>query len=237
VAVELVNDGDTLQMGVGTVAASLGRFLDFKNDLGIQTELITGGIADLVASGNVTGMRKSIHRGKVVGSAFVALSREELRKVNENPAFELFDFCYTDDLRRLIHLDNFVTVNNALVVDLTGQVSAEAFDHRPYTGVGGQTVFMLAGAYSPNGKSVSVVPSSSVPSTGARERVTRIVATLAPGTPVTVPRTYVDFVVTEFGIAELRGKTLQERARALCEIAHPDFRDSLRDSARELYRA
>ena len=237
VAVELVNDGDTLQMGVGTVSASLARFLDFRNDLGIQTELITGGIADLVERGNVTGLRKSIHRGKVVGSALAAMPQEELLKIHQNPAFEMYDFGYTDDLRRLIHIDNFVTVNNALVVDLTGQVSAEAFDHRPYTGVGGQTVFMLAGAYSPSGKSVSVVPSSSVPSTGNRERVTRIVATLAPGTPVTVPRTYVDYVVTEFGIAELRGKTVQERANALCNIAHPDFRDQLRDSARELYNA
>jgi 4-hydroxybutyrate CoA-transferase len=187
----------------------------------------------------VTGMRKAIHRGKVVGSAFVSLPREEMLQIHENPAFELYDFGYTDDLRRLIQLDNFVAVNNAMVVDLTGQVSAEAFDHRPYTGVGGQTVFMLAGAYSPNGKSISVLPSSSTPSSGTEvgKRVTRIVATLDPGTPVTVPRTYVDFVVTEFGIAELRGKTVQERARALCDIAHPDFRDALRDRARELYNA
>ncbi len=237
VAVELVNDGDTLQMGVGTVSASLGLFLDFRNDLGIQTELITGGITDLVENGNVTGLRKQIHRGKVVGSAFVSMPREEMLRIHDNPVFELYDFGYTDDLRRLIQLDNFVTVNNALVVDLTGQVSAEAFDHRPYTGVGGQTVFMLAGAYSPGGKSVSVVPSSSVPSTGDRQRVTRIVPVLAPGTPVTVPRTYVDYVVTEYGAAELRGKTVQERARALCEIAHPDFRDSLRDHAKSLYHA
>jgi acyl-CoA hydrolase len=236
VAVELVNDGDTLQMGVGTVSASLGRFLDFRNDLGVQTELVTGGIADLVANGNITGARKSLHPGKVVGSALVSMPREELLQIHENPVFELYDFGYTDDLRRLIQQENFVTVNNAMVVDLTGQVSAEAFDHRPYTGVGGQTVFMLAGAYSPGGKSVSVVPSSSVPSNGSG-RVTRIVATLAPGTAVTVPRTYVDYVVTEFGVAELRGKTVQQRARALCEIAHPDFRDELQDHAKRLYGA
>lgn len=236
VAVELVNDGDTLQMGVGTVSASLGHFLDFRNDLGIQTELITGGIAELVRRGNVTGVRKEIHRGKVVGSALVALPRDELEQIDGNPVFELYDFGYTDDLRRLIQLDHFVTVNNAMVVDLTGQVSAEGFDHRPYTGVGGQTVFMLAGAYSPGGKSVSVVPSSSLPADGG-ERKTRIVPSLAPGTPVTVPRTYVDFVVTEFGAAELRGRTVQQRARALCEIAHPDFRDVLRDHARRLYGA
>lgn len=236
VAVELVNDGDTLQMGVGTVSASLGRFLDFRNDLGIQTELVTGGIAELVERGNVTGARKQIHRGKVVGSALVSMPREELEMIDGNPVFELYDFGYTDDLRRLIQLENFVTVNNAMVVDLTGQICAESFDHRPYTGVGGQTVFMLAGAYSPGGKSVSVVPSSSVPSSGGG-RVSRILPALPPGTPVTVPRTYVDFVVTEYGAAELRGKTVAERARTLCEIAHPDFRDALRYEAKRLYGA
>jgi acyl-CoA hydrolase len=236
VASELVNDGDTLQMGVGTVSASLAPYLEHRNDLGIQTELITGGVADLVKRGVVTGARKTLHRYKVVGSALVALSREELLAIHENPVFELYDFGYTDDLRRLIQQENFVAVNNALIVDLTGQVSAESLDHRMYTGVGGQTVFMIAGAYSPGGKSVSVLPSSSVPSNTNR-RVSRIVPVLGPGAAVTVPRTYVDYVVTEQGIAELRGKTLKERARALVEISHPDFRPELARQARELYGA
>ena len=236
VGADLVNDGDTLQMGVGTVSASLGGFLDFRNDLGIQTELITGGIVDLVNKGVVTGRRKTLHPYKVVGSALVALDREEMLGIHENPVFELYDFGYTDDLRRLIQQQNFVAVNNALVVDLTGQVAAESFDHRMYTGVGGQTVFMIAGAYSPGGKSVSVLPSSSVTS-GDGVRVSRIVPALLPGTPVTVPRTYVDYVVTEHGIAELRGKTVRERARALVGIAHPDFRDELAAQAKERYRA
>jgi 4-hydroxybutyrate CoA-transferase len=234
VAVELINDGDTVQMGVGMVSASLGRFLDFRNDLGVQTELITGGVADLVEQGVVTGKYKTWHPGKVVGSACVVLPPEELAKMHQNPKFELYDFGYTDDLRHLIQQKNFVAVNNALNVDLTGQVSAEALDHRPYTGVGGQTVFMVAGAYSEGGKSVSVVPSSSVLSTNG-ERRSRIVPCLAPGAPITVPRTYVDYVVTEFGIAELRGKTLQQRAGALVEIAHPEFREELRQEARRMY--
>jgi acyl-CoA hydrolase len=234
VAAELVRDGDTVQMGVGTVSASLGRYLGLRSDLGIQTEIITSGIADLVRQGVVTGRRKTLHPGKVVGSAVVALEREEMAAIHENPVFELYDFGYTDDLRLLIRQENFVAVNNALVVDLTGQVSAEAFDHRIYTGVGGQTVFMIAGAYSPGGKSVSVLPSSSVPG-GTGRRVSRIVPALPPGTPVTVPRTYVDYVVTEHGIAELRGKTIRERVRALLEIAHPEFQDALREQARALY--
>ena len=234
VAVELINDGDTIQIGVGTVSAALGQFLDMRNDLGVQTELLTGGIAELAVRGVITGRHKSIHRGKVVASAIAGLGRDELELVNNNPIFELYDFGYTDDLRRLIHLDPFVAVNNALAVDLTGQVVAESFDHRPYTGVGGQTVFMLAGAYSPNGKSISVLPSSSLPS-GLGPRFSRIVPVLPPGTPVTVPRTYVDFVVTEFGIAELRGKTIAQRVHALCDIAHPDFRDELQSEGRRLY--
>ncbi len=234
VAAELVNDGDTLQLGVGTVSASVAPFLGFRNDLGIQTELVTGGIAGLVEQGVVTGKYKTIHKHKVVGSALVALSDDELRRIDGNPVFELYDFGYTDDLRRLIQIENFVTINNAMIVDLTGQVAAESFDHRPYTGVGGQTVFMLAGAYSRGGKSVSVLPSSSVP-TATGERVSRIVPGLPPGTPVTVPRTYVDFVVTEHGIAELRGKTVAERAAALIEIAHPDFREELRSEGKRLY--
>ncbi|MEE9279147.1 MAG: acetyl-CoA hydrolase/transferase C-terminal domain-containing protein [Myxococcota bacterium] len=236
VAAELVNDRDTLQMGVGTVSASLGLYLGAKNDLGIQTELITGGIVDLVKQGVVTGRYKTLHPYKVVGSGIVALSREELEAIHENPVFELYDFGYTDDLRRLIQQDNFVAVNNALVVDLTGQVSAESIDHRMYTGVGGQTVFMIAGAYSPGGKSVSVTPSSSVlSSTG--ERVSRIVPVLAPGGVVTVPRTYVDYVVTEYGIATLRGKTIKERARELAAVSHPDFRPELEQQASKLYGA
>lgn len=232
VAAELVNDGDTLQMGIGTVSASLAKYLGFRNDLGIQTELITGGTVDLVRAGVVTGKRKSMYPGKVVGSALVALTPEELAAIDGNPVFELYDFGTTDDLRRLAQQKNFVTVNNALVVDLTGQVSAESFDHRPFTGVGGQTVFMIAGAYSEGGRSVSVLPSSSRPAGGAR--VSRIVAGFPPGTAITVPRTFVDYVVTEHGIAELRGKSVRQRAAALLEVAHPEFRAELRAQARAM---
>jgi acyl-CoA hydrolase len=234
VAAELVNDGDTIQIGIGTVSASLAKFLGFRNDLGVQTELVTGGTAELVKRGVVTGKYKSLYPGKVVGSALVALGREELDAIDGNPVFELYDFGTTDDLRRLIQQKNFVAVNNAMVVDLTGQVSAEAWDHKPFTGVGGQTVFMIAGAYSEGGRSVSVVPSSSRPAGGAR--VSRIVPALPAGTPVTVPRTFVDYVVSEYGIAQLRGKSVRERVGAMIEVAHPDFREPLRKEARALYR-
>ena len=126
----------------------------------MQTELITGGVAQLVRDGVATGKYKTLHREKVVGSACVALPEEELRLIDGNPAFELYDFGYTDDVRMLVRHPNLVAVNNALMVDLTGQVAAESIGSRIWTGVGGQTAFMIAAQYSPGGRSVTVLPSS-----------------------------------------------------------------------------
>ncbi|MEQ8263959.1 acetyl-CoA hydrolase/transferase C-terminal domain-containing protein [Pseudohaliea sp.] len=236
VASELVNDGDTIQIGVGTVSSAMGLFLAGKRDLGIHTEVLTGGIVDLVKQGVVTGRYKKLHPYKVVATGVAALPQEELNEIHENPVFELYDFGYTDDLRIVSQLENFVAINNALLVDLTGQVTAESLDHRTYSGVGGQSVFMIAASYSNGGKSVSVLPSSSVPSSTG-QRVSRIVPVLPTGCSVTVPRTFVDYVVTEYGIAELRGKSIQERARALVAIAHPEMRPELERKAAELYHA
>lgn len=234
VASELVNNRDTIQLGVGTVSASMALYLTEKEDLGVQTELITGGIVELVKRGVVTGRYKSVHPCKVVGSALVALPPEEVEAIDGNPVYELYDFGYTDDLRMLVQVDRFVTINNALVIDLTGQISAESLGYQMYTGVGGQTVFMIAGAYSKGGKSVSVLPSSSVP-TATGTRVSRIVPYLDPGGVVTVPRTFVDYAVTEHGIATLRGKTIKERARELISVAHPDFRAELTRQAQQMF--
>jgi len=236
VASELVRDRDTLQIGVGTASSPLGLYLQGRRDLGIHTEVLTGGIVDLVKQGVVTGKYKAVHPHKVVATGIAALAREELDEIHENPVFELYDFGYVDDLRRVIQMENFVAVNNALLVDLTGQVAAESLDHRMYSGVGGQSVFMIAGAYSQGGRSVSVLPSSSIPSSTG-QRVSRIVPVLPPGCAVTVPRTFVDYVVTEHGIATLRGKSLRERARELVAIAHPDMRSELARQASALYGA
>ena len=165
----------------------------------------------------------------------MALAAEEMARIDGNPVFELYDFGYTDDLRRLIQIENFVTVNNALQVDLTGQVSAESIGHQMYTGVGGQTVFMIAGAYSPRrqvGERHAVeLGADARPVSGSRASCRRSIRAAS----VTVPRTYVDYVVTEHGIATLRGKTIKERVRALLEITHPDFRDELTAEATRLY--
>lgn len=232
VASELVNDRDTVQIGVGTVSAAIGMYLGNKLDLGVQTELITGGIAQLVEDGVVTGKYKTLHREKIVGSALVALDEEEMRMIDGNPVFELYDFGYTDDIRMLIRQDNLIAMNNALFVDLTGQVASETIGTRAWTGVGGQTAFMIAAQYSRGGRSIIVLPSSHVIN---GERVTRIMPTLPLGAIVTVPRTLVDHVVTEHGIATLRGKTVRERIGELIGVAHPDFRGELKTEAKKLY--
>jgi 4-hydroxybutyrate CoA-transferase len=232
VASELVHDRDTVQMGVGTVSAAVGLYLGDKQDLGVQTELITGGIAQLVRDGVVTGKYKTLHREKVVGSALVALDEEEMRLIDGNPVFELYDFGYTDDVRLLVQQDNLVAINNALLVDLTGQVASESLGPRIWTGVGGQTAFMIAAQYSRGGRSIIVLPSSHLIE---GQRVTRIVPVLPEGTLVTVPRTLVDYVVTEHGIASLRGKTVRERIGELIGVSHPDFRGELKAEAKRIY--
>jgi len=230
VASELVNDGDTLQIGIGDVTAAMALYLGGKQELGIQTELIPGGVVDLVEKGIITGSRKQIAPGKVVGSAFATLPREELARADMHPRFELWDFCHTDDLRTLVREENFVAINNALQIDLTGQVTAETLNGQVYSGPGGQTVFAVAACSSEGGRSVIAVPSSSLAADG--QRYSRIVPEMPAGTAITVPRTYVDYVVTEHGIATLRGKTVRQRAEELISVAHPDFRSELFAHAR-----
>ena len=232
IATELIRDRDTLQIGIGDVTAAMALYLEEKHDLGIQTELIPGGVIDLMEKGVVTGRYKQIAPGKVVGAAFAAISPEEARKAHLNPRIELWDFCHTDDLRLLVRQENFVAINNGLQVDVTGQVSAESLEGKVFSGPGGQTVFAVAASYCEGGRSIIALPSSSVVN---GERRSRIVAQLPPGSMVTVTRGYVDYVVTEQGIATLRGKTVRQRIEELVSVAHPDFRVELRKEAQRLY--
>jgi 4-hydroxybutyrate CoA-transferase len=228
---ELIQDGDCLQTGVGDVSASLPLFLEGKHDLGVQTELIPGGVMEMVERGVITGAKKQVAPGKVVGSAFAFAPPEEVAMAHLHPRLELWDFCRTDDLRILVQNHNYKAVNNALQVDLTGQVTAETFGPRIYSGPGGQTVFAVAASYSSGGASIIVLPSSSLVD---GERRSRIVTTLPAGTMVTVPRTFVDYVVTEHGIAKLSGKTVRERIDEMVSVAHPDFRTELRQEAKRV---
>jgi 4-hydroxybutyrate CoA-transferase len=232
VAHELVRDRDTLQIGVGTVSSALGLYLEHRHDLGIQTEAITAGIPDLVRRGVVTGRYKTVHPGLVVGSFMIDLSPADLAYIDRHPAFALYGFGTTDDVTLLVRETNLTAVNNALLIDLTGQVASEGIGPAIWSGAGGQTAFAIAAAYAPGGRAIFVLPST--------HRVqgtlgSRIVAALEPSTVVTVPRGFVDYVVTEHGIARLRGKTLRERAGELIAVAHPDFRAELRAEAGRLH--
>jgi len=231
VASEIVYDGATVQFGIGDVSAALPVFLGERRDLGVHTELLPGGIPDLIEQGVVTGAKKAFHPGKVVASAAAQLSAADLAYVDGNDTFEFYDFTYTDDLRHLLQIENFVAVNNAMAVDLTGNVSSETLGASIFSGTGGQAAFAV-GASTAAGGSVIVLPSSSLVG-GTRH--TRLVAGHQPGTVVTVHRGFVDFVVTEQGIARLRGKSLRERVGELISVSHPDFRGELRKDAARLY--
>ncbi len=231
-AAELINDGDTLQIGIGDVTAALAVYLGDKHDLGIQTELMPGGVMDLMEAGVVTGKYKQVAPGKAVASAFAAVPAEELAKAHMNPKLELWDFSHTDDIRTLVHEENFVAINNAMQIDLTGQVTAESLNGKVFSGPGGQTVFAISASYSEGGRSIIAVPSNSIV---GGESKSRIVGTFPPATIITVPRTFVDYVVTEYGIASLRGKTVKQRAEELISVSHPDFRAELRKEAEKMY--
>jgi len=232
VGMELVRDGDTVQMGAGAISAALAPYLTHRQELGIHTELLPGGVVDLVDAGVVTGRKKGLHLGKVVATGIALVSREELARIDGHPSFELYDFTYTDDINVLAKEPRLVAVNNAMQVDLTGQANSESIGPWPYTGPGGQTAFALAAAHAEDGRSVIVLPASYV---SEGERRSRIVLSLDEGAPVTVPRSAVDYVVTEWGIATMRGKTLRQRIGELLAVTHPDCRPQLKEEAQRLY--
>ncbi|HZP57165.1 MAG TPA: acetyl-CoA hydrolase/transferase C-terminal domain-containing protein [Dehalococcoidia bacterium] len=228
---EIVQDGDTVQMGTGTVSAALAPFLSHRRDLGVHTELIFGGIPALVEQGVVTGARKTAHPGKVVGASFGPLSAEEFAQVDGDARYELYCMSHTNDIGVIASHDNMVAVNNALVVDLTGQINGETIGPMVYSGTGGAFAFPVGALHAKNGRAVTVLPSTSVV---GGERRSRIVPMLPEGSVVTLPRVYADIFVTEYGIARLRGQTLRRRIEEMIAIAHPDFRAELREEAKRL---
>ncbi|MBI3759500.1 MAG: acetyl-CoA hydrolase/transferase family protein [Deltaproteobacteria bacterium] len=232
VARELIPDRATLQVGVGSTSGALMSYLKSHHDLGMQTEIIPWGTTDLVRDGVMTGKYKKLFPGMVVGSGFaVATPREQLEFADGNPAFQLYDFNFTDDIRLIAREEGLISVNNGLAVDLTGQVGSESIGPRMYTGTGGQTAFGI-GCSMGGGKSIIVLPATAMVK---GERVSRISGSLAPAAVFTLQRTFVHHIVTEYGIATLKGKSLRERARELIAIAHPDFRADLTAEARRLY--
>jgi acyl-CoA hydrolase len=226
---DLVPDGATLQMGIGSIPAAVAMALRDKRDLGVHTELFTDPVMDLVEAGAVTGTAKEINRGKIV-SAFVMGSQRLYDFLDDNPMIEMRPVDYTNDTAVIRRFRRMVAINSAISIDLTGQVSADSIGTRFYSGVGGQMDFMRGAALAAEGRAIIALPS-----TAAGGTVSRIAPILAPGAGVVTTRAHVRTVVTEYGVAELFGRSVRERAAALIGIAHPDFREDLAREARRLY--
>jgi acetyl-CoA hydrolase len=221
----LIENGSTLQLGIGEIPDAVLQFLDGKRDLGVHTEMFSDGIVDAFERGAITGEAKTLHRGKMVAS-FTLGSKKAFDFLDNNPFVELHPSDYVNDPFVIAQNDKMVAINSALAVDLTGQVCSDSIGPHIYSGVGGQVDFIRGAARSRGGR-----PIIAMPSTARNGEISRIVSMLAPGSGVVTTRADVHYVVTEYGIASLFGRSLSERAEALVRIAHPDFREELRCAA------
>ena len=219
----LVRDGDCLQLGIGAIPDAVLLFLKEKKDLGIHTEMFSDGVVELIESGVITNQCKQIDRGICVAS-FLMGTDKLYKFVDNNPSVRMMPVDYVNDPRVICQNDNVVSINSCVEVDLMGQVCSEAVGLRQISGVGGQVDFVRGARMSRGGRTIIAMPS-----TAAAGTISKIVPFLTHGAPVTTSRNDVDYIVTEYGIAKLHGKTLKERARQLIEIAAPDFREWLNE--------
>jgi acetyl-CoA hydrolase len=224
----LVEYASTIQTGIGAIPNAVLRQLGGHKHLGLHTEMFSDGVLDLIESGVIDNDAKTYHRGKAV-AAFLMGSRRLYDFVDDNPMVEMHPVSFTNDPAIIARNERMVAINSALEVDLTGQVCADSIGHSLYSGFGGQVDFVRGAARSRGGKAVIALPS-----TASRDTISRIVSELKPGAGVVTTRGDVRFVVTEYGVADLFGRTIRERARALISIAHPAFRDQLEAAARSL---
>lgn len=220
----LIEDGSTLQMGIGKIPNAVTRCLEDKKDLGIHSEVFSDGVMDLYNKGVINGRQKTIHNGKIVTS-FVMGSRRLYDFVDNNPTVEFYPVDYVNNPWVIAQNYKQVAINAALSVDFTGQCNADSIGHLLYSGIGGQVDFIRGAAFSKHGKPIIVLPSTAVLPSG--NVISRIVPWLEPGGGVTITRGDVHYVVTEWGIASLRGKSIRERVLQMIGIAHPDFREEL----------
>ena len=227
----MIEDGATLQMGQGTIPNAILKFLADKKDLGIHTEVFSDNLIPLIEAGIVNGAKKTINNRKII-STFIQGTRALYDYVDNNNIICLKPVDYTNDVAVIAANDNMVAINSALEVDLMGQVVADSIGHKTYSGVGGQLDFLRGAEQSKNGK-----PIIALPATAKNGTVSRIVAALKPGTPVTTTRQDVHYVVTEYGIANLFAKPIRERARLLTEIAAPQFREQLEKEFYQYYKS
>ena len=224
-----VPDGATLQLGIGQMPDTVLSLLHDKNNLGIHTEMFSDGVMTLAQEGVITGRRKTLHGGKIVGS-FAAGSRKLFEFLHENPQIEMHPSEYTNNPVVISRHDHMVAINSATEVDLTGQVVADSIGTQLYSGLGGHADFIRGAAMAKNGKPIIALPSTAKTKDGV---VSRIVATLSEGAGVITTRGDTHYVVTEHGVAYLHGRNLRERAMALINIAHPDFRSELLHKAKQ----
>lgn len=224
---ELIPDGATMQMGIGAVPDAVLKFLFEKKDLGVHTELFSDGVIDLVEAGVLTNARKTLHPGKIV-AGFIIGTKRLYDWVDDNPLIELHPTEYINDPYVIAQNEKQVAINSAIEVDLTGQVCADSIGPKLYSGIGGQLDFVYGASRSKGG-----VPIIALPSTA--KKFSRIVPMLKQGAGVVTGRNHVHYIVTEYGVADLYGKTIRQRSEALINIAHPDFREELRKAAKELH--
>jgi len=227
---DLIEDGSTLQMGIGAIPDAVMSYLKNKNDLGIHTEMFSDGLIDLVEMGIVNGEKKTLHPGKII-AGFVLGTRRSYNFIDNNPIFEFHPQEYVNDPFIIAQNYKMVAINSAIEIDLTGQVCSDSIGTKFYSGIGGQVDFIRGASRSEGGKPIIALPSAA-----KHGQISRIVPTLKPGAGVVTSRGDVHYVVTEFGAVNLYGKSVQERATALIEIAHPDFRDELKQFAKETYK-
>lgn len=226
----LIEDGSTLQIGIGAIPDAVLTLLDDRRDLGIHTELFTPGIVDLVKKGVINGRRKTFHRDKIVYS-FMMGTRETYDFAHNNPMLEAYPVDYSNFPFNIARNDNLVSINSCIEIDFTGQVVSESIGPRTFSGTGGQVDFVQGARLSKGGKSILAISS-----TASGGTISRIVPYLKEGAAVTTSRNDVDYIITEYGIAHLRGQSIRERAKRLINIAHPKFREELERKAYERFK-
>jgi len=231
-----IHDGDCLQIGIGGIPNAVAKALTGKKDLGIHTEMFTTGLMELVKSGAATGKKKQMQKGKHV-AAFAMGTTELYEFIDNNPSVAILDGNWTNDPYTIAQNDNQVSINTTIEIDLVGQCASETIGHIQYSGTGGQADTAIGAQKSKGGRSFIALYSTAMvknKETGQREEISKIVPFLKPGATVSLSRNDVDNVVTEYGIAELRGTDIAERVKRLIAIAHPKFRDELTEKAKEL---
>lgn len=233
---DMVPDGACIQLGIGGIPNAVAAALETKNDLGVHTEMLTSGMMRLAKMGVINGKRKQINRGKMV-TTFAMGIPELYEFMDYNPGIAVMDGAWTNDPYTIAQNDNQISINTSIEVDLTGQCASESIGSRQFSGTGGQADTAIGAQMSKNGKSIIALYSTAMvkdPATGERREVSKIVPQLMPGAAVSLSRNDVDRVVTEYGVAELRGTSLRDRVARLIEIAHPRFREELWDQAVEV---